>query len=301
MNIVAGALAGNGPGAGWRIGPDEAAANHAIAIQGTMLGRSVAAGPAGSGINLDGVSFTPTKADVHAVMHGPQVSPALKARDFKGPSSDGDGDGDGAPLIAHVPDVHPTMVARSSRGGGQTNSPGHNADETLIAHTLRGEGFDASEDGTGRGTPLVPVGCDTYNGALTGDVAATLGTQSGDGVSSGPSVLEQRAPSIAFGWQNSAAQGASASASAEITPTLDKSKTPGLLHGAAVRRLTPTECERLQGFPDDWTAVPFRGKPAADGPRYKALGNSWAVNCARWIGRRIAIVDAIKAEQEPTT
>ena len=60
----------------------------------------------------------------------------------------------------------------------------------------------------------------------------------------------------------------------------------------AVRRLTPTECERLQGFPDGYTAVPYRGKPASDGPRYKALGNSMAVNCMRWIGRRIAMVGA---------
>jgi DNA (cytosine-5)-methyltransferase 1 len=60
----------------------------------------------------------------------------------------------------------------------------------------------------------------------------------------------------------------------------------------AVRRLTPRECERLQGFPDDFTLVPYRGKPASDGPRYKALGNSWAVNCAEWIGERIAEVDA---------
>lgn len=54
-----------------------------------------------------------------------------------------------------------------------------------------------------------------------------------------------------------------------------------------VRRLTPRECERLQGFPDDYTLVPHRGKPAADGPRYKALGNSWAVPVVRWIGQRI--------------
>ena len=55
-----------------------------------------------------------------------------------------------------------------------------------------------------------------------------------------------------------------------------------------VRRLTPTECERLQGFPDGWTDTPFKGKPAADGPRYRALGNSMAVPCMRWIGERIA-------------
>jgi hypothetical protein len=61
----------------------------------------------------------------------------------------------------------------------------------------------------------------------------------------------------------------------------------------AVRRLTPRECERLQGFPDDYTLVEYRGKPAADGPRYKALGNSMAVPVMRWIGERIAAVDAI--------
>ena len=56
-----------------------------------------------------------------------------------------------------------------------------------------------------------------------------------------------------------------------------------------VRRLTPVECERLQGFPDGHTDVPYRGKPAADGPRYKAIGNSMAVPVMRWIGERIKL------------
>jgi DNA (cytosine-5)-methyltransferase 1 len=68
---------------------------------------------------------------------------------------------------------------------------------------------------------------------------------------------------------------------------------PAALVGSAVRRLTPRECERLQGFPDDFTLVPHRGKPAADGPRYKALGNSMAVPCMAWIGQRIAAVEAL--------
>ena len=92
-----------------------------------------------------------------------------------------------------------------------------------VAHALRGEGFDASEDGTGRGTPIIPV-----------------------------------------------------------APTM------------TVRRLTPRECERLQAFPDDYTLIPWRKKPAdqcPDGPRYKALGNSMAVNCMEWIGRRIDAVE----------
>jgi DNA (cytosine-5)-methyltransferase 1 len=62
-----------------------------------------------------------------------------------------------------------------------------------------------------------------------------------------------------------------------------------------VRRLTPRECERLQGFPDDYTLIPWRKKAASDcpdGPRYKALGNSMAVNCMEWIGERIAAVEA---------
>lgn len=59
----------------------------------------------------------------------------------------------------------------------------------------------------------------------------------------------------------------------------------------AVRRLTPTECERLQGFPDGYTDIRLRNKPTPDGPRYKALGNSMAVPCMRWIGERIAAVD----------
>lgn len=62
------------------------------------------------------------------------------------------------------------------------------------------------------------------------------------------------------------------------------------------RKLTPTECERLQGFPDDWTKIPYRGKPAdecPDAPRYKAIGNSMAVPVMRWIGGRILQVEKI--------
>jgi DNA (cytosine-5)-methyltransferase 1 len=65
-----------------------------------------------------------------------------------------------------------------------------------------------------------------------------------------------------------------------------------------VRRLTVRECERLQGFPDDYTLVSYRGKPAADGPRYKSLGNSMAVPVMRWIGQRIGVVDAMGAIEE---
>ena len=56
------------------------------------------------------------------------------------------------------------------------------------------------------------------------------------------------------------------------------------MNGLPIRRLTPLECERLQGFPDGWTDIPWRGREhAPDGPRYKALGNSMAVPVMRWI------------------
>lgn len=67
---------------------------------------------------------------------------------------------------------------------------------------------------------------------------------------------------------------------------------------SAVRRLTPRECERLQGFPDDYTLIPWRKGQAADGPRYKALGNSMAVPVMSWIGQRIATVDALPHHQK---
>ena len=80
----------------------------------------------------------------------------------------------------------------------------------------------------------------------------------------------------------------------ERTTALDaNSPPPALLTAMQVRRLTPRECERLQGFPDDYTLVPYRGKPAADGNRYKALGNSMAVPVMRWIGERIELIEAL--------
>lgn len=82
----------------------------------------------------------------------------------------------------------------------------------------------------------------------------------------------------------------------QIAPTLDTGQAHGIVQPWAVRRLTPLECERLQGFPDGWTAIPYRNKPAdacPDGPRYKALGNSWAVNCGRVIFDRMRMVEAM--------
>jgi len=70
-------------------------------------------------------------------------------------------------------------------------------------------------------------------------------------------------------------------------------KGMGVMQSMAVRRLTPVECERLQGFGDNYTNIKSKNKPTPDGPRYKALGNSMAVPVMAWIGQRIEQVEAI--------
>jgi site-specific DNA-cytosine methylase len=173
----------------------------------------------------------------------------------------------------------------------RAGSTGAGKDALLVAHTLRGEGHDASEDGTGRGVPIVVAfalrGRDEGAQPEMHDEVDTTGSLRS---SSGGSSRDY----IAFTTKESGSD-----ATLNLTPTLraengDPHMTGRMAVGDAsmVRRLTPRECERLQGFPDDYTQVPYRKKPAADGPRYRALGNSMAVPVMRWIGERIAMVDA---------
>jgi DNA (cytosine-5)-methyltransferase 1 len=96
------------------------------------------------------------------------------------------------------------------------------------------------------------------------------------------------------GTQGTAGKGALVGDDVAFTVAATQDQT--LIDGYVVRRLTPRECERLQGFPDDWTLIDFKGKPAPDGRRYKAIGNSWAVPCARWVGERIDMVDKLMEE-----
>lgn len=195
-----------------------------------------------------------------------------------------------------------------------------------VAHALRAEGFDASEDGTG--TPLVPVPFDTTqitsktnrSNPQPGDPCHTLAKganppaiaiQAGalrENPNSGPDgvgvqegiayTLEARAEvqSIAFDMRGreGGAMPEGPHDTANIRAASGGSSRSYVAQEWAVRRLTPLECERLQGFPDGYTAIPRKGgKPAADGPRYKALGNSMAVNVMRWIGQRVSEVEAL--------
>ena len=247
----------------------------------------------------------------------------------------------------------PPEVAMCLNAGGMKRQDSES--ETLIptigggfdvTHSLRGEGFDASEDGTGRGTPLVPVafgvgeqpdlGHCLRSGASKADKhesttyvaqpiawdeelnpsvnqAGTLLRGGAGGRHDGVAVPVAFHPTQdpinsvdvchAIGTGNGQVCATAAVAVDTYNHTVTGDYTgsltttggpplsgPGVLQAMQVRRLTPEECEALQGFPRLYTAIPWRNKPSSDcpdGPRYKALGNSWAVPVVRWIGKRI--------------
>ena len=213
-----------------------------------------------------------------------QVAPTIPARSTAGGGLGTDFDCDGGTICVA------TGQAGAEIGADMAPTLNCNHEAPYVAHSLRGEGFDASEDGTGRGTPLVPVAF--HHNAQ----AAQLPTADRDtSISDSLTCSQQAAVALAFKPGQSEAAGATF-VTKEYAPTLQaqnngSTATPAVMTPAMqVRRLTPRECERLQGFPDDYTAIPWRNKPAADcpdGPRYKALGNSWAVPVVHWIGRRI--------------
>ena len=198
----------------------------------------------------------------------------------------------------------PTISARPTGGGGLgmdfdldgglvarcvTTREGRRHDpslETFITGTLCNNGKAAGS----------ATSQDAENGLLVPIIAGTMKScASGGGQSNS-------ADHAAAGYMIPVAFDINQAANPHHRPRLGPSDPCGTLsaqnrHGvagtSAVRRLTPRECERLQGFPDDYTLVPNRGKPAADGPRYKALGNSMAVPVMRWIGERIAKMEAL--------
>ena len=118
-----------------------------------------------------------------------------------------------------------------------------------------------------------------------GDVSSTVRARWGTGGGNAPMVSQ---PMVWDTTNITSPQNGSNPKPGDPCFTLAKGQHPPLLTSMAVRRLTPIECERLQGFPDNYSNIPWRGKAESpDGPRYKALGNSWAVPVVAWIGKRI--------------
>jgi DNA (cytosine-5)-methyltransferase 1 len=283
-----------------------------------------------------------------------RTAPTPAARTRGGGGLGTDAELDGALIPQRWPaEVAPTLNAAFGEKQGledQHALGGAGLFVPTVAHALRGEGFDASEDGTGRGTPLVPV-AHAFD-ARQSDVLQ-YGDRTGPLDTDGHSVavaIEDPVPPLMARSSRGGAQtlspghqtdghmvavavaftqnqrdevrevGVAGALAAEpgmkqqtflaVAPTLtaanDPSRSPqssevqqqvAAVHATTmqVRRLTPVECERLQGFPDGYTAIPWRGRPAGDcpdGPRYRALGNSMAVPVMRYLGERIVAVES---------
>ena len=158
-----------------------------------------------------------------------------------------------------------------------TFKPGNSAQARSIGYSeSTAPTLEAGGGGNNKPAVMHPSqGVDLYNGTLTGDLHVPLRTAQGHGA---PATI---APTLTASNDPSRSP-----QSSEVTQQVSAVHQVTM----AVRRLTPRECERLQGFPDDWSQIPWKGKPASecpDGPRYKACGNSMAVPVMRWIGERI--------------
>jgi len=157
-----------------------------------------------------------------------------------------------------------------------------------VGATLKGgsgaRGYPDPSDGNGHNMVAQPVAFhNRQDPDVSGDITHPLGAKDNEMAVAQPVAIgldeEQNACVEGFGTLKARMEGGGFEGSV-MTPAMQ------------VRRLTPTECERLQGFHDGYTNIPWRKKPEApDGPRYKALGNSMAVPCMAWIGKRIAEVD----------
>ena len=143
------------------------------------------------------------------------------------------------------------------------------------------------------GDPCHPLAARAHAPAIAFP-ANLSGTQCASAENLAPSLGALNPTAVAFNMHKSSNEASTLGVSVDRTDCLRAfEKSPFAVQqspGMQVRRLTPRECEALQGFPPDYTAIPWRKKPASecpDGPRYKALGNSWAVPNVRWIGQRI--------------
>jgi DNA (cytosine-5)-methyltransferase 1 len=245
----------------------------AIALAENTIGRQPENGGNGDGFTDGGPMYTLNATGVHGVaqpisfdmaqitskVNGTRVEPGLPVSTlakgsqmhvaqpiFFEPRSP-----DGVPRIYPMDGAEPTL---NTMGGGQrepcvTHTIVHGTQDPCVSDIAFAQGTNNG----GENVLIKAVGTDLYNGAITGDVAATMSTAGSTSSKTGPTVMQQM----------------------------------------AVRRLTPKECERLQGFPDNYSDIMPKGKPTPDGPRYKALGNSMAVPVMAWIGKRIQEVERL--------
>lgn len=187
-------------------------------------------------------------------------------------------------LAMHGSDPHAVCISFDAQMGCMNTSPKEECGETLAACHRVGVAVAFEPGVAGReGNP----------NRFVEEVSPTVCARMGD---NRPAVahslsLAAKQESMAVGDEVSATLVSTCHKEPDLVCTAGGSR-PAIRY--TVRRLTPLECERLQGLPDGYTRIPYRGKSAdgcPDSPRYKALGNGWAVNCARWICQRIQKYD----------
>ena len=262
----------------------------------TNADRPVRKGGAGFGVSEKGASYTLTARDQHAVAYAID-SMGSNAMKSKNPRS-------GCREVECAPTLTTVDSAPVKHQGG-----------TAVVEEVVGV-FDMGARKTGAGTDtsgasptiLAAHGTDPHAVAIGLDRASF---NQGRNAQFGFTVEEECAPTVvakgpgAVSFEPGIArrEGALHRFMSELASTLRSDMGDNLLAVAIdyiVRRLTPLECERLQGLPDGYTKIPYRGKAAEDcpdTPRYKALGNGWAVNCARWICQRIQNYDRKHTEE----
>ena len=249
----------------------------------TNADKPVRKGGAGFGVSEKGTSYTLTARDQHAVAYAID-SMGSNAMKSKNPKS-GCREVEYAPTLTTVdpaPVKHQggTAVVECLPAGSEKPQPGVEAEVVGV--------FDMGARKTGAGTD-------------TSGVSPTVLAQHGTdphavciGFNGGSEITDDGGGAVSFEPGLAKREGEGHRFSDEVVSTLRADMGDNRPAVATVdyivRRLTPLECERLQGLPDGYTLIPHRGKPASecpDTPRYKALGNGWAVNCARWICQRI--------------
>ena len=283
---VSGTIKASGGVAGG--GSETFLAQPTYAIQGSMIGRSDNAGPQGDGINVE-VCFTQNTIDRHAVA---QPIP-LNTMNLLGREIDDGRRGFG---IGEAGDPSPTLTKNHSHAVAQpilqivgalacnTGPNGHDAGNFACNQAVdAGHVIPVAQPIAFEPGKMKRLG---YGNAEPG-LSHALRADAGDN-------------QLAVAYNIAPGKGELKDdihiTDAHVSKTIDASGSNPAMHqgGAAivqtmaVRRLTPVECERLQGFPDNYTNIPWRkAAESPDGPRYKALGNSWAVPVVAWIGKRI--------------
>ncbi|MGN0842957.1 MAG: DNA cytosine methyltransferase [Kiritimatiellia bacterium] len=249
----------------------------------TNADKPVRKGGAGFGVSEKGTSYTLTARDQHAVAYAID-SMGSNAMKSKNPKS-GCREVECAPTLTTVdpaPVKHQggTAVVECLPAGSENPQAGVAAEVVGV--------FDMGARKTGAGTDtsgvsptvLAQHGTDPHAVCIGFNGGSEIRDDCGGAVSFEPGLAKREGEGHRFSDEVASTLRADMGDNRPAVATVDY----------IVRRLTPLECERLQGLPDGYTLIPHRGKPAAecpDTPRYKALGNGWAVNCARWICQRI--------------